>query len=66
MQTLNKTKLILERYVNQKMLLKELGIGYETLKVLHLQGLQIIHLGRQRLYDINDVNELLSQLKNEV
>ena len=46
MQTLNKTKLILERYVNQKMLLKELGIGYETLKELHLQGLQVIHLGR--------------------
>ncbi len=66
MQTLNKTKLILERYVNQKTLLKELGIGYETLKELHLQGLQVIHLGRQCLYDINDVNQLLSQLKNEV
>ncbi|EGO9193293.1 TPA: hypothetical protein ACNKKM_001025 [Enterococcus faecalis] len=66
MQTLNKIKLILERYVNQKMLLKELRIGYETLKELHLQVLQVIHLGRQRLYDINDVNELLSQLKNEV
>lgn len=66
MQTLNKTKLILERYVNQKTLLKELGIGYETLKELHLQGLLVIHLGRQRLYDINDVNQLLTQLKNEV
>lgn len=66
MQILNKIKLILERYVNQKMLLKELRIGYETLKELHLQVLQVIHLGRQRLYDINDVNELLSQLKNEV
>ncbi|MBC1614061.1 hypothetical protein HB937_12015 [Listeria welshimeri] len=66
MQSFNKEKLILERYVNQKILLKELGIGYETLKEPHLQGLQVIHLGRQCLYDINDIKQLLSQLKNEV
>jgi hypothetical protein len=50
-------------YINQKQLMETLGIGMDTLKELHRQGLKSIKLGKQRLYDINDVKEIMNLLK---
>ncbi|EHK9981757.1 hypothetical protein E0T48_002019 [Enterococcus faecalis] len=63
MNTPNKTSLILGRYVNQQTLMKELHIGYDTLKTLRLNGLEVIMIGRQHLYDLEDVNNIFNQLK---
>ncbi|EDP7576277.1 hypothetical protein G0Q51_000863 [Listeria monocytogenes] len=57
--------MILGKYVNQKALMKELHIGYNTLKTLRLNGLEVIIIGRQHLYDIEDVKDIFNQLKNE-
>ncbi|AQP77359.1 hypothetical protein EG888_11460 [Listeria monocytogenes] len=64
MDTPNKTSLILGRYVNQQTLMQELHIGYDTLRTLRLNGLEVIIIGRQHLYDIEDVKDIFNQLKN--
>lgn len=61
----DKTPLILGRYINQQTLMKELHIGYDTLKTLRLNGLEVIMIGRQNLYDLEDVKNIFNQLKNE-
>lgn len=61
----NKTPLILGRYINQQTLMKELHIGYDTLKTLRLNGLEVIMIGRQHLYDLEDVKNIFNQLKND-
>lgn len=61
----NKKPLILGRYINQQTLMKELHIGYDTLKTLHLNGLEVIMIGRQHLYDLEDVKNIFNQLKND-
>ncbi|ALS01071.1 hypothetical protein ATZ33_06720 [Enterococcus silesiacus] len=65
MDTPNKTSLILGRYVNQQTLMQELHIGYDTLRTLRLNGLEVIIIGRQHLYDIEDVKDIFNQLKND-
>lgn len=65
MNTPNNPSLILGRYVNQQTLMKELHIGYDTLKTLRLNGLEVIIIGRQHLYDIEDVKDIFNQLKND-
>ncbi|MGS6421014.1 hypothetical protein [Enterococcus lactis] len=45
--------------------MKELHIGYDTLKTLHLNGLEVIMIGRQHLYDLEDVKNIFNQLKND-
>ena len=60
----NKTSLILGRYVNQQTLMQELHIGFDTLRTLRLNGLEVIIIGRQHLYDIKDVKDIFNQLKN--
>lgn len=65
MNTPNNPSLILGRYVNQQTLMKELHIGYDTLRTLRLNGLEVIIIGRQRLYDIEDVKDIFNQLKND-
>ncbi|EDO1241682.1 hypothetical protein GY178_001732 [Listeria monocytogenes] len=64
MNVSKKVPLILGRYVNQQTLMKELHIGFNTLKKLHLNGLQVIIIGRQHLYDLEDLKNILNQLKN--
>lgn len=64
MDTPNKTSLILGRYVNQQTLMQELHIGFDTLRTLRLNGLEVIIIGRQHLYDIKDVKDIFNQLKN--
>lgn len=65
MNTPNNPSLILGRYVNQQTLMKELHIGYDTLKTLRLNGLEVIIIGRQHLYDLEDVKDIFNQLKND-
>jgi len=65
MNTPNNPSLILGRYVNQQTLMKELHIGYDTLRTLRLNGLEVIIIGRQHLYDIEDVKDIFNQLKND-
>ncbi|MGH1830177.1 hypothetical protein ABE871_01965 [Enterococcus gilvus] len=65
MNTPDETRLILGRYINQQTLLKELHIGYDTLKTLRLNGLEVIMIGRQHLYDLEDVKCIFNQLKND-
>ncbi|MDO5742758.1 MAG: hypothetical protein Q4Q13_07380 [Vagococcus sp.] len=64
MNTPDKVPLILGRYVNQQSLMKELHIGFDTLKMLHLNGLEAIIIGRQHLYDLEDLKNVLNQLKS--
>ncbi|MDR0922536.1 MAG: hypothetical protein LBM95_09160 [Lactobacillales bacterium] len=61
----DKTSLILGRYVNQQTLMRELHIGYDTLKTLRLNGLEVIIIGRQHLYDLEDLQDIFNQLKND-
>lgn len=61
----NKTPPILGRYINQQTLMKELHIGYDTLKTLRLNGLEVIMIGRQHLCDLEDVKNIFNQLKND-
>ncbi|HAP3813821.1 TPA: hypothetical protein IUT93_001124 [Enterococcus faecalis] len=65
MDTPIKTSLILGRYVNQQTLMQELHIGYDTLRTLRLNGLEVIIIGRQHLYDLEDVKDIFNQLKND-
>lgn len=65
MDTPNKKSLILGRYVNQQTLMQELHIGYDTLRTLRLNGLEVIIIGRQHLYDLEDVKDIFNQLKND-
>ncbi|EFQ11962.1 hypothetical protein HMPREF9504_02569 [Enterococcus faecalis TX0102] len=51
--------------MNQKTLMKELHIGYNTLRTLRLNGLEVTIIGRQHLYDIEDVQNIFNQLKHE-
>jgi hypothetical protein len=59
------SKLILGRYVNQKTLMKELHIGFDTLKKLHLNGLETIVIGRQHLYDLDELTTVLNKIKDD-
>ncbi|HBI7177929.1 TPA: hypothetical protein K8F70_002650 [Listeria monocytogenes] len=61
----DKASLILGRYVNQQTLMRELHIGYDTLETLRLNGLEVIIIGRQHLYDLEDVKNIFNQLKND-
>ncbi len=61
----DKTSLILGRYVNQQTLMRELHIGYDTLKTLRLNGLEVIIISRQHLYDLEDIKNIFNQLKND-
>ncbi|MFW8617726.1 hypothetical protein ACOJB1_07590 [Enterococcus innesii] len=63
MNNLKNESLILGQYLNQKTLMKELHIGFNTLKDLHDQGLQPIIIGRQRLYDVEELKQVLTTLK---
>lgn len=65
MEIPEKEPLILGRYVNQRTLMKELRIGYDTLKRLRLNGLEVIIIGRQHLYDIEDVKDIFNKLKED-
>ena len=65
MTKLDRTSLILGRYINQQTLMTELHIGYDTLKTLHLNGLEVIMIGRQHLYDLEAVKNIFNQLKND-
>ncbi|OPA79262.1 hypothetical protein BVG16_09220 [Paenibacillus selenitireducens] len=62
----DKTSLILGRYINQQTLMRELHIGYDTLKTLRLNGLEVIIIGRQHLYDLEDVKDIFNQSKNDL
>ena len=64
MNTPDKVPLILGRYVNQQTLMKELHIGFDTLKMLHLNCLEAVIIGRQHLYDLEDLKNVLNQLKS--
>lgn len=55
--------LILGKYINQKNLMRELHIGFDTLRTLHLNGLKTITIGRQRLYSIENLDTVLNQLQ---
>ncbi|EMF0565445.1 MULTISPECIES: hypothetical protein [Enterococcus] len=59
-----KTPPILGRYVNQQTLMQELHISFSTLKILRLHGLKVIVIGRQHLYDLEDLKQILNQLKD--
>lgn len=59
----DKTPPILGRYINQQTLMKELHIGFDTLKTLRLNGLEVIIIGRQHLYDLEDVIKIFNELK---
>ncbi|MFI3805659.1 hypothetical protein [Vagococcus fluvialis] len=65
MKVPDKEPLILGRYVNQRTLMRELRIGYDTLKKLRLKGLEVIIIGRQHLYDIEDVKDIFNKLKED-
>ena len=54
---------IQRRYVTQQELMKHLGIGYDTLQTLVEHGLRYIHLGRSKMYDLEEVSEVLETLK---
>ncbi|WP_413516054.1 hypothetical protein [Carnobacterium maltaromaticum] len=64
MKTLNNTSLILGHYIDQRTLMKELHIGFDTLKKLQLNGLEPVIIGRQHLYDLEDLKIILNKLKN--
>lgn len=64
MEKVRNNSLILGKYINQQTLMKELHIGFDTLKKLQLNGLKVIIIGRQHLYDLNDLNNILSELKS--
>lgn len=49
--------------MNQQTLMKELHIGFDTLRILRLNGLEVITIGRQNLYDLEKLEVVLSQLK---
>lgn len=63
MDTPDKIPLIFGKYVNQQTLMKELHIGFDTLKTLRLNGLEVIVIGRQHLYDLENLEHVLTQLK---
>ncbi|EEU79914.1 TPA: hypothetical protein I0F96_RS00535 [Enterococcus faecalis] len=63
MQTSKNTSLIFGKYMNQQTLMKELHIGFDTLRILRLNGLEVITIGRQNLYDLENLEVVLSQLK---
>lgn len=52
-------------YVNQQTLMRELHIGYHTLRTLRLNGLEVIINGMQHLYDLEDIKNIFNQLKND-
>lgn len=57
------SSLILGKYINQKNLMRELHIGFDTLRTLHLNGLKTITIGRQHLYSIENLDAVLNQLE---
>lgn len=64
MKTLNNTSLILGHYIDQRTLMKELHIRFDTLKKLQLNVLEPVIIGRQHLYDLEDLKIILNKLKN--
>lgn len=54
---------IQKRFVQQKELLDLLGIGMSTLDELVSNGLRYVRLGRSKLYDLEEVAEVLEKLK---
>lgn len=65
MKLVDKAPPILGRYINQQTLMKELHIGFDTLKWLRLNGLKTITIGRQHLYDLEELNKVFNQLKHD-
>ncbi|MFI3685617.1 hypothetical protein [Vagococcus fluvialis] len=63
MEEIKPKHLILGRYINQKTLMEELKIGTGTLKELRHRGLEVIVIGRQILYDSEDIKRIFEQLK---
>lgn len=49
--------------MNQRELMKQLHIGFGTLQDLRLNGLEAIQIGRQKYYDIEDVQKIFHKLK---
>lgn len=52
-----------KRLYNATELMQYLGCGQQTLKELQIAGLKVIQLGRQKLFDINEVYEVLDTMK---
>lgn len=52
-----------KRYYNRRELMKFLGCGGSTIEILQMNGLQYVQLGRQTLFDIEQVHEVLHSLK---
>lgn len=52
-----------KRYLTRVELQKFLGIGSSSMEILKRHGLQYAVLGNKHLFDIEDVNEILNDLK---
>lgn len=52
-----------KRYYNRGELMKFLGCGGSTIEMLQMHGLQYVPLGRQTLFDIEQVHEVMNSLK---
>ena len=52
-----------KRYLTRVELQKLLGIGSSSMELLKQHGLQYAVLGNKHLFDIEDVNEILNNLK---
>lgn len=52
------------RYLNQEELKKYLGIGQALLDEMVIHGLSYVKLGRQKLFDLEDVYQYLEKNKN--
>lgn len=52
-----------KRYYNRRELMEFLSIGASTIEKLQVNGLQYVPVGRQVLFDIEQVYEVLHSLK---
>lgn len=52
-----------KRYYNRRELMEFLSIGASTIEILQINGLQYVPLGRQTLFDIEQVHEVMNSLK---
>lgn len=58
-----KSEEVSKRYYNRKDLCTFLKIGVDTLETLKDNGLNYVKLGRQYLFDINEVYSILEKMK---